>query len=106
MKQASSTLCGVNLGVWLVLEKWMTPSLFEGTNAVDEYTFVRTPGAAKKIKTHRDAFITEADFSWLHEHGIEAIRIPVGFWVLEEHAPLVSPQSTLTGHLPWRKSTI
>ena len=28
---------GVNLGNWLVLEKWMSPSLFEGTTAEDEY---------------------------------------------------------------------
>jgi len=28
---------GVNLGNWLVLEKWMSPALFEGTGAQDEY---------------------------------------------------------------------
>ena len=28
---------GVNLGNWLVLEKWMNPSLFDGTTAEDEY---------------------------------------------------------------------
>ena len=28
---------GVNLGNWLVLEKWMSPALFEGTTAEDEY---------------------------------------------------------------------
>ena len=28
---------GVNLGNWLVLEKWMSPSLFDGTTAEDEY---------------------------------------------------------------------
>ena len=27
---------GVNLGNWLVLEKWMSPELFEGTEAEDE----------------------------------------------------------------------
>lgn len=27
---------GVNLGNWLVLEKWMHPALFEGTSAEDE----------------------------------------------------------------------
>ena len=27
---------GVNLGNWLVLEKWMSPSLFAGTEAEDE----------------------------------------------------------------------
>ena len=28
---------GVNLGNWLVLEKWMSPALFAGTTAEDEY---------------------------------------------------------------------
>ena len=28
---------GVNLGNWLVLEKWMCPGLFAGTTAEDEY---------------------------------------------------------------------
>ena len=28
---------GVNLGNWLVLEKWMSPALFDGTTADDEY---------------------------------------------------------------------
>ena len=27
---------GVNLGNWLVLEKWMSPGLFAGTEAEDE----------------------------------------------------------------------
>ena len=27
---------GVNLGNWLVLEKWMEPELFRGTTAEDE----------------------------------------------------------------------
>ena len=32
-------LRGVNLGSWLVLEKWMVPSLFEGVEATDETTW-------------------------------------------------------------------
>ena len=32
---------GVNLGNWLVLEKWMSPALFEGTAAEDEYNLPR-----------------------------------------------------------------
>ena len=29
---------GVNLGGWLVLEKWMKPDLFDGCKALDETT--------------------------------------------------------------------
>ena len=28
---------GVNLGNWLVLEKWMSPSVFSNTDAENEY---------------------------------------------------------------------
>lgn len=78
---------GVNLGGWLILERWMTPSLFEGTDAADEYTFMQTGGSREKIEAHRRTFITEADFVWLAGHDIEAIRIPVGYWLFEADGP-------------------
>lgn len=81
---------GVNLGGWLVLEKWMTPSLFAGTDAVDEYTFMQAPDAAKKLERHRKTFITEKDFKWLSEHGLNAIRLPVGYWIIEPDALYVA----------------
>jgi glucan 1,3-beta-glucosidase len=90
MQTNNEKLRGVNLGGWLVLEKWMTPSLFAGTDAVDEYTLVRTLGAAEKITKHREEFITEDDFRWLQSHGINAVRLPVGFWVVDAHEPLLS----------------
>ena len=86
---------GVNLGGWLLLEKWMTPSLFAGTDAVDEYTFMQTPGALEKVETHRRNFITEEDFAWLADNKINAVRIPVGFWTLEEELPFHSAVSYL-----------
>lgn len=80
-------LQGVNLGGWLLLEKWMTYSLFEGTSAVDEYTFMQTEGAADKIEHHRQTFITEEDFKWMAVHNVNAVRIPVGYWVFEGDGP-------------------
>ena len=71
-------LHGVNLGGWLVLERWMTPSLFADTDARDEYTFMQTPGAREKLREHQKNFIRESDFKWLRDNGIEAVRIPVG----------------------------
>ena len=47
---------GVNLGNWLVLEKWMNPALFEGTTAEDEYYLPRqlSPEVYEaRIKIHR-----------------------------------------------------
>jgi len=76
-------ICGVNLGGWLVLEKWLTPSVFDNTNASDEYTLMRTPNAKKRIRAHRNTFVTEADFRWLANQGINLVRIPVGYWLFE-----------------------
>jgi glucan 1,3-beta-glucosidase len=80
---------GVNLGGWLVLEKWMTPSLFEGLNAVDETTYcVELGGAAEtRLKHHWQSFITRDDFAWLAGIGINAVRIPIGHWIFGPNYP-------------------
>ncbi len=83
-------LRGVNLGGWLVLEHWMTPALFAGTDAIDEHTFLQTPGARAKLRRHHKTFITEEDFAWMQQQGINAVRIPVGYWILDGDAPYVS----------------
>lgn len=90
MQNAHEPLRGVNLGGWLLLERWMTPTLFSGTDAKDEYSFMRTPGAADKITAHHQTFITEEDFQWLAEHGINAVRIPIGHWIFGDVPPFVS----------------
>lgn len=97
MHSRDDIIRGVNLGGWLVLEKWMTPSLFAGTDAVDEYTFMQTAGARAKIKHHRRTFITEADFAWLASHNINTIRIPIGYWIFDGDAPYVAG----IGQLDW-----
>lgn len=91
------TLRGVNLGGWLVLERWMTPGLFAETDAVDEYTFMQTPDARAKLRKHQKTFIVEDDFRWLHEHDIDAVRIPVGYWLFDGDAPYLS----CIGRLDW-----
>lgn len=82
-----TALRGVNLGGWLVLERWMTPTLFAGTDANDEYTWMQAPGAIKALASHRKNFIQEADFEWMASHSIDVIRIPVGYWVLDGDRP-------------------
>lgn len=87
MKVKHAAIVGVNLGAWLLLEKWMTPSLFKGIDAEDEYSFMQTEGAAKKIEQHRKEFMKEEDWRWLSERGIMHVRLPVGYWVLHNDAP-------------------
>ncbi|KAF2014023.1 glycoside hydrolase family 5 protein [Aaosphaeria arxii CBS 175.79] len=74
---------GVNLGGWFVLEPWITPSLFEGNDAIDEYSFAQTLGkdAAKaRLSEHWNSWITQDDFNRIAGAGLNHVRIPIGYW--------------------------
>ncbi len=75
---------GVNLGGWLVLERWMKESLFAGVQGKDETCFCVQLGreeASRRLREHWDTWISEDDFAWLAGHGFNAVRIPVGHWI-------------------------
>ena len=81
---------GVNLGNWLVLEKWMLPEMFEGTGAEDEVWLNRKMNPAElkeKMKEHRDTFIKEQDFAFIKEQGIWLLRIPVPYFIFGDRPP-------------------
>lgn len=86
-------LRGVNLGGWLVLEKWMTPSLFSASDAEDEKTL--SFEHAQRIKKHHESFILEKDFAWMAKNGLEAVRIPLGYWVFGDEPPFVGSVTQL-----------
>ena len=80
--KADGTWRGVNLGGWLALEKWITPVRLCRLQAEDEYTLCEALGkarAAARLKQHRETWITADDFRWLAAHGINAVRLPVGY---------------------------
>jgi glucan 1,3-beta-glucosidase len=91
-------LHGVNLGGWLVLEKWIKPSLFAALDAKDEYTFCEVLGkrkASELLTRHRETWIIGDDFRWLATHGVNAVRLPVGYWVAEENPPFLTGLETM-----------
>lgn len=82
---------GINLGGWLVLEKWMTPELYQGTTAKDEYHLLQQRGNNTDWLTeHRDTFITKKDFQWIKDYGLDTVRLPVGHWAFDAKKPYVS----------------
>ncbi|MEE4463820.1 cellulase family glycosylhydrolase, partial [Azotobacter chroococcum] len=89
MNKSDLKLRGVNLGSWLVLEKWMVPSLFEGLAATDETTWCAELGerAGERLRAHWNRWITRDDFAWLAERGLNAVRIPVGHWIFGPDYP-------------------
>ena len=97
-RKPGDTWRGVNLGGWLALEKWITPSVYAGVQAEDEYTLCEPLGKAKaseRLKRHRETWITADDFKWLEARGINAVRIPVNYGVAEENPPFITGWDTL-----------
>jgi glucan 1,3-beta-glucosidase len=82
---------GVNLGGWLVLERWMVPDVYAGTQAQDEFSLCTQlgSGAKDRLNRHRETFITAEDFRWIKGCGLNAVRLPVGYWALEGPKPFV-----------------
>lgn len=98
---------GVNLGGWLVLEKWITPSVFKGYKAQDEHSLCLEAGANKKdlLKRHRDSFIVLEDFEWIARQGLETVRLPVGYWVFGGEEPFVKADEYLDKAMEWAEQT-
>ncbi|KAL9037555.1 MAG: hypothetical protein Q9214_005651, partial [Letrouitia sp. 1 TL-2023] len=70
---------GVNLGGWLLLEPFITPSLFPNNDTVDEYTFCEKNKDAKSmLQKHWQSWITEKDFQEIHDIGFNMVRIGIG----------------------------
>ena len=89
-RQATLKIRGVNLGGWLVLEKWIKPSLFADWDPFDddapkdEWTLCETLGREKcteRLSKHWDEWVTEEDVENLAQAGITHFRVPVGYWI-------------------------
>ncbi len=100
-------LRGVNLGNWLVLEKWMNPKLFEGTTAEDETDFCAQLGDERfaRLKAHRDTYITLKDFEFIRDCGLNAVRIPVPHFIFDDYAPYVGCIEYLDRAFEWANRT-
>lgn len=90
---------GVNLGNWLVLERWMEskrrPGPFAGTEADDERGLRRTLAPDElqsRLATHRDTQVGPDTFQRLAEAGCNLVRMPVPFHVFgdERHESCIS----------------
>ena len=95
---------GVNLGNWLVLEKWMSPALFEGTTAEDEYYLPRQLSKEvyeARIKIHRAEYITERDFTRIKSMGMDAVRIPVPYIIFGDREPFIGCVEELDKAFCW-----
>ncbi len=86
---ATNPARGVNLGGWLSLEPFITPSLFNydaRMGIVDEWTLCTHLGAAKCASTleqHYSTFVTEQTFADIAGAGLDHVRIPYSYWAVQ-----------------------
>lgn len=95
---------GVNLGNWLVLEKWMSPALFDGTTAEDEYylpTQLSPEVYEARIKIHRSEYITERDFATIKRIGFNTVRIPIPYFIFGDRPPFIGCIEELDKAFSW-----
>ena len=81
---------GTNLGNWLVLEHWMSPHIFEGTGTEDEIWLGRVldeTELARRLREHRDTYVTEEDFKTIAEKRLNLVRIPVPYFIFGDRPP-------------------
>ena len=94
-------LKGVNLGGWLVVERWITPSLFRELDARNEFELSRTEEGRKRLQRHHREYISEKDLTWLKGRGVELLRVPIGYWIFGQDARYVGA----IDRLDWLMST-
>lgn len=89
---------GVNLGGWMVLEPWITPSLFyqflgkkEGEVGFDSYTFCQVLGgeeANRQLRAHWETWVTEEIIIQLKQSGaVNSLRLPIGDYQFKPYGP-------------------
>ena len=100
---------GVNLGGWLSIEPFITPSLFNtyksDQNIIDEYSLSTLLGpskAAQVLEKHYAQFITEDDFANIQAAGFDHVRIPYSYWAVttypgDPYVPKISWRYLLRG---------
>ncbi|UZJ57547.1 hypothetical protein CBS101457_006867 [Exobasidium rhododendri] len=83
----SDKVRGVNIGGWLVSEPWITPSLYDDTGdsrVIDEWTFGQyISDVGSRLESHWSSFITQDDFKQIAAAGLNHVRIPIGYWAVD-----------------------
>ena len=110
--QASATMVGTNIGGWMVLEPWITPSFFyrflgkthsEGVGK-DSYTVCEALGpdwGNQVMRSHWDNWLTEEIIIGLAERNVEIVRIPIGDWTTEAYGPYVGCMDGAKEKIEW-----
>lgn len=89
---------GPNLGSMFVLEKWISPHMFpedgeggDGGRTSELDAVAQAMKASKndskavqnKFEAHWHEWITDDDWSWMKEMGVTSVRVPIGYWMVD-----------------------
>lgn len=95
---------GVNLGGWLSIEPFITPSMFNSYKSnqgiVDEYTLCGQLGPAESatvLEKHYAQFINEQTFQEVQAAGFDHVRIPFSYWAVTTY-----PGDPYVPQISWR----
>lgn len=95
---------GVNLGGWLSIEPFITPSLFSKftthDNVVDEWTLCEKLGpttAKSTLEQHYSSWVKESTFADIQAAGFDHVRIPFSYW-----AVITYDGDPYVGNVSWR----
>jgi glucan 1,3-beta-glucosidase len=103
---------GVNIGGWLVLEPWITPSIFQQfseTTIVDEFTLCQyAPNAQQILQSHWSSWTGLGDFQKIAGAGFNTVRIPIGYWAFQKYEwdpYIMGAQDYLDQAIGWARLT-
>lgn len=85
---ANLPIRGVNLGSMFVFEPWIASNTWSSMcgSAESEFDCVQTLGqdaANTAFASHWGSWITSDDFTTMTSYGLNTVRIPVGYWMME-----------------------
>jgi glucan endo-1,6-beta-glucosidase len=87
----SGKLRGVNLGSQFIVEPWMMSGEWANTmgcsGAGSEWDCVKALGqqtANTRFAIHWSSWINETDFNEMVDYGLNAVRVPLGYWMKED----------------------
>ena len=79
--EASIATRGVNLGGWFILEKWMTPMVFDGLTVDDSIELLQTHDGRIRYMEHIQTFIKDSDIEFLAQSHVRLLRVPIAWWM-------------------------
>ncbi|KAI9278702.1 glycoside hydrolase superfamily [Phascolomyces articulosus] len=96
---------GVNLGCLFCLEGWLAPPSLKSSgirhdwdSEIDYLEACESREIARdSLEQHWKSYITEQDFEYLASTGINAVRLPIGYWAAADQEDLTGPFKKFQG---------